>query len=217
MAESKYYVICNSGCRFESMTKEQILTAITQAVNEGTIGDINTGFVTTIKTVNGRALKFFVGSQSEYEVLTDDEKKNLFAVITNDTNKESLFSAIEEIRAQLDAQETRLADGSVVAGKAESLTAEQSQIEVAAGDAFEYNFDTDCLYIVEVSIADGATVALFVKCSAIDDFVHANSSCAIAMVGTEDYSPVFRYILLPMNFVFAVAVLDCPVGPESFE
>jgi hypothetical protein len=119
MADRKYYVLCDSNCKFESMTKEQILTAITQAVNEGTIGDIDTGFITTVKTINGTPLKFFVGSQYEYETLTDDEKKNLFAVITNDTTKEALFSAIEELRNEIDGIADGIANGSIVAKNAD--------------------------------------------------------------------------------------------------
>ena len=107
MADRKYYVMCDSGCKFESMTKEQILTAITQAVNEGTVGNIDTGFSTTIKTVNGKPLKFFFGTQSEYEALTVEERKNLFALITNDTTKEALFSALENLHLSLMYQDKK--------------------------------------------------------------------------------------------------------------
>ncbi len=103
MADRKYYVVCDMGCKFESMTKEQILTAITQAVNEGTISDIDTGFVQTIKTINGKGLKFFVGTQSEYEGLTAEEKENLFAIITNDTTKDALFNALEEMQKEVES------------------------------------------------------------------------------------------------------------------
>lgn len=96
--DRKYYVLCDSNCKFESMTKEQIFAAITQAVNERKIGDIDTGFVTTVKTINGTPLKFFVGTQSEYELLSASQKENLFAIITNDTSKESMLATLEEIR-----------------------------------------------------------------------------------------------------------------------
>ncbi len=98
--ERKYYVLCEQNCKFEGMTKEQILTAITQAVNEGTIGDIDTGFITTIKTINDKALKFFVGTQSEYEALTDAQKANVFALITNDTTKEALLESIRRLEEE---------------------------------------------------------------------------------------------------------------------
>ena len=95
----KYYVLCGSNCKFESMTKEQILTAITQAVNGGTIGDIDTGFVTTIKTITGQPLRFFVGTQAMYDGLSDDQKTNLFAIITNDTEKEAIQETLTKLLA----------------------------------------------------------------------------------------------------------------------
>lgn len=99
METPKVYVLCDANCKWESLTKEQILTAITQAVSEGTISDIDTGFVQTIKTINGHALKFFVGEQSEYEALTDADKKDLFAIITNDTTKDGLINVISTLEA----------------------------------------------------------------------------------------------------------------------
>lgn len=91
------YVLCGQNCKYESMTKEQILAAIIQAVNEGTIGNIDTGFITTVKTITGTPLSFFVGTQDEYEALTDAQKTNLFAIITNDTTKEGLERAVETL------------------------------------------------------------------------------------------------------------------------
>ena len=101
MSTPKVYVLCGQNCKYESMTKEQILAAIVQAVNEGTIGNVDTGFITTIKTITGTPLSFFVGTQAEYDALTDDQKLNLFAIITNDTTKEGLLASLEEISTKL--------------------------------------------------------------------------------------------------------------------
>ncbi len=102
MADRKYYVICESGCRFESMTKEQILTAIMQAVETGKITDVDAGFVTTIKTIDGSPLRFFVGTQARYEALSSAEKENLFAIITNDTTKADMLATLETLRKDID-------------------------------------------------------------------------------------------------------------------
>lgn len=107
MVTPTVYVLCDQNCKYEGMTKEQILTAITQAVNEGTISNIDTGFVQTVKTINGHALKLFVGTQAEYDELTAAQKENLFAIITNDTTKEGFSNAIETLRADLTSLETR--------------------------------------------------------------------------------------------------------------
>lgn len=98
MSERNYFVLRDDNCRFPSMTKEQILAAITQAVESGEIKDVDTGFVQTVKTINGKSLKFFVGTQSEYEALTGEDKKDLFAIITNDMIKEGLLQAIDDIK-----------------------------------------------------------------------------------------------------------------------
>lgn len=109
MATPTVYVICNQNCKHEGMTKEQILTAIMQAVNEGTIGDVDAGFITTIKTINDKALKFFVGEQSAYDALTDEEKTNLFAIITNDTTKEGIEQAIKDLQTATKANGENIA------------------------------------------------------------------------------------------------------------
>lgn len=97
----KVYVICDQNCKFESMTKEQILTAIMQAINSGTIENIDSGFIQTIKTINNVPLKFFVGSQTDYNVLSATDKENLFAIITDDTTKEDLTKTINELITEI--------------------------------------------------------------------------------------------------------------------
>lgn len=70
MAERKYWVFCDDGCKFESMTKEQILAAIQQAVSEGTISNIDAGFITKIKEQNaGGALSFWKGTEAQLNKL----------------------------------------------------------------------------------------------------------------------------------------------------
>lgn len=106
----KVYVLCDANCKWEGMTKEQILTAIMQAVQNGEITDVDTGFVSTIRTINGTGLKFFVGEQHEYEALTAEQKEGLFAIITNDTTKEGFASALEECWRTLEGHESTLAN-----------------------------------------------------------------------------------------------------------
>ena len=101
MDDRTYYVLCRDNCKFEGMTKEQILTAIEQAVNEGKISNIDAGFVTTVKTINGTPLRFFVGTQSEYELLTDADKDGCFALITNDNTAEAINEAIAGLTQEL--------------------------------------------------------------------------------------------------------------------
>lgn len=103
MADERiYYVICADGCKFESMTKEQILAAITQAVETGEIKDVDTGFVTTIKEQNsGAGLTFWVGTSAEYNAL-ETKATNCFYIITDDTYSDNINTAIEEMCKQLE-------------------------------------------------------------------------------------------------------------------
>ena len=149
MATPKVYVFCDQNCKFEGMTKEQILTAIVQAVSEGTIGDIDTGFITTIKTINGLPLKFFVGEQSAYDELTADEKNNLFAIITNDKTKAELLLALEEVQNAYNELTEGLANGSIVPAviAAQKLTP----------DSWTVAIESDLLKINKLSSEDEQT------------------------------------------------------------
>ena len=84
--EVTYYVFRADNCRFEGMTKEQILTAITQAVETGTIQNVDTGFVTKIKEQNsGSAVTLWVGTQAQYNALGTKEPNCLYIVTDDDT------------------------------------------------------------------------------------------------------------------------------------
>lgn len=93
----KVFVLCENNCKYESMTKEQIYTAIIQALENGTVTDVDAGFVQTIKTINNIPLKFFVGTQRAYDALSDAEKENLFAIISDDDSKANLINKLEEL------------------------------------------------------------------------------------------------------------------------
>lgn len=119
MATPNVYVFCDQNCKYEGMTKEQILAAIVQAVNEGTIGDVDTGFIQTVKTINGLPLRFFVGTQAAYDELTDEDKQDLFAIITNDTTKEGIVGTLKSLTDGLNNLINGLDDGTKKVKKAE--------------------------------------------------------------------------------------------------
>lgn len=71
MSERKYYVICDDDCRFESMTAEQILTAIQEAVTEGAIGDPNDAVISKLKELRtGGAVQIWTGTEAEFNALS---------------------------------------------------------------------------------------------------------------------------------------------------
>ena len=104
MESGKYYVLSAGNNLTESMTKEQILSAITQAVEGHTIADVDTGFVEKVKEQNSRSnLKFWVGTTAQYNALATKET-GCFYILTDDTQFEDMESEIEQIQATLAEQ-----------------------------------------------------------------------------------------------------------------
>lgn len=98
MSERKYYCFCDSNCKFETMTKEQILAAIVQAVETGAVQDVDTGFVTKLKETNGGGyVTAWVGTRAQYNALAE-HPKNCIWVITDDTTEQD----IEQLLARFD-------------------------------------------------------------------------------------------------------------------
>lgn len=95
MSDSKkYYCFCSSNCKYETMTKEQILAAIAQAVETGSVGDVDTGFVTKIKETNsGDYVTFWVGTQAQYNAIAT-KAKNCMYIITDDTQGADIAKAL---------------------------------------------------------------------------------------------------------------------------
>lgn len=105
----KYFVLCADNCKFESMTKEQILTAITQAVEEGNIRDVDTGFITKIVEQNKQApLSFWVGTSAEYNALKT-KAENCFYIISDDVFKDDLLNQIKTLKERCEAAEAAVA------------------------------------------------------------------------------------------------------------
>lgn len=101
MATPKVYAFCDANCRWETLTKEQILSAIMQAVNDGNITNIDAGFITTIKTINNESIRFFYGTQAQYDALPDEDKQNLNKVITDDTFRDGVNEAISALQSDV--------------------------------------------------------------------------------------------------------------------
>ena len=86
----KYYCFCSSNCKYETMTKEQILAAIEQAVEDGEIRDVDTGFVTRVQELHAaKALTFWIGTMAAYNAIETPETNCLY-IITDDTQEDDL-------------------------------------------------------------------------------------------------------------------------------
>ena len=110
MESGKYYVISAGNNLTESMTKEQILSAITQAIETGTISDVDTGFVEKIKEQNSAAnLKFWVGSTAQYNAL-ETKEQGCFYLLTDDTTYEDIESNISDLQTDVTNLQTDLSE-----------------------------------------------------------------------------------------------------------
>lgn len=103
MADRIYYCFCEANCKWETMTKEQIITAIEQAVSGGTIQDIDSGFISTIKEINHQqGLRFWVGTSAEFNSISEREN-NVLYIKTDDASADDIEAAISELRTDIEA------------------------------------------------------------------------------------------------------------------
>jgi hypothetical protein len=109
------FVRGESDSSFEAMTKEEVITAIVNAIEGGTVGDIDTGFVTTIKEQNkGQGLMFWVGTTAEYNALTT-KPNNVLYIKTDDTSAQDINNNFEALQASIDQINDSMADSGWVA------------------------------------------------------------------------------------------------------
>lgn len=84
------------------LTREEIETLVTNIIQSGSVGDIDTGFVTKLKEANkNKALSFWVGTQAEYDAITS-KTANTFYIITDDTFRTDVTAAIAAVNARID-------------------------------------------------------------------------------------------------------------------
>ncbi len=138
--ERRYYVHSDDNCKFESMTKEQILAAIVQAVEGHSISDVDTGFVQVLKEQNhGAGLKFWIGSTAEYNALQSIDQ-DCFYILTDDTELDDMEADIESFRAELTDMGTTVSN---LSDAVESQAQEISNVGVIAISNSDSVFDSD--------------------------------------------------------------------------
>ena len=71
MADRIVYAICDDDCRFPTMTTEQILTAIEQALEQGYVSDPDGAVFSKIKEIRaGESVQMWVGTEAEFNALS---------------------------------------------------------------------------------------------------------------------------------------------------
>ena len=104
----KYYCFCEANCKFETMTKEQILDAIAQAAAGGLVFDTEAAFITKVKELNtGSFVTFWVGTTAQYNALASKDA-NCIYIKTDDTRDEDIAAAFTALQNVSNAQEERM-------------------------------------------------------------------------------------------------------------
>lgn len=103
MSARNVFVFCGDDCKSESMTKEQILSAIEQAVRTGEIKDVDAGFITTIREKNKNVnLSFWLGTSAEYNALTAKDESCIY-ILTDDMIGADIVALIAELKRDFEA------------------------------------------------------------------------------------------------------------------
>lgn len=119
MADTKVFALDEGKNAYETLTREQITAAIMQAVNEGTIGDLDAGFITKIQEMNQKGLlRFWVGTMAEFNALETKDPDTLY-LFSDDPTVDDIEEAIEAVENSVSALEANLEAGAVVPAIAE--------------------------------------------------------------------------------------------------
>lgn len=94
MSNKKHFVRCEDDCLVEGMTKEQIVSAIVEATgNTPTLSE--DAFITKIVNQNGGAMKLWIGTNAEYNALTEKDAGTCYIINDAKTPNEAYNIAKE--------------------------------------------------------------------------------------------------------------------------
>lgn len=148
----KYYCFCSSNCKYETMTKEQILSAITQAASGESVIDPDAGVISKVKETNtGGYITFWVGTQAQYNALQGNTEQNCLYIITDDTlTREEIERLIGELQ-----QGVAQAEQAAASMSAARLTKSNGLQIVSAGAAsrIRVNGDVQTTYSAALGMA----------------------------------------------------------------
>ena len=184
MANGDVYALDDGKNLFPTMTKEQIISAIIEAINEGTISDVDAGFITKIKEINHNAnLQFWTGTQAEYNALLEKDHESIEYRITDDTTMQDFEQRIIDVEDDL----SKIINGDLTVAKSS-----QSDNATNADHAVEADFATfaeiatyatnaqnasEAEYAMSAGFAESATNAY--NADNASNAVHANSATTV--------------------------------------
>lgn len=151
MSTRPVYVICSDDCRFEGMTREQILTAIQQAVADGYVSDPDSAVISKIKEINkSGTAQVWVGTEAEFNAISPAPDCALGFIrtgadgtlyfCTDDTSYEVFLATVTEEAAR--AASEAVAAGSMFQKLLDVTTTEvakQIDLDLSIYDLSEYS------------------------------------------------------------------------------
>lgn len=109
MNDNIYYCFCSNDCKFETMTKEQIIAAIAEATGH-TPTNIDDAFITKIKEQNkGETVTVWLGTTAEYNAL-ETKDDNCIYIKTDDTTLEDVNKEIEAFEEETERRLTAFSE-----------------------------------------------------------------------------------------------------------
>lgn len=130
------------------LTQQQIITLVTNIVDTGEVGDIDTGFVTKLVEQNKKkALQFWVGTQAEYTAISE-KTANMFYIITDDPFKADVNAAIAALNARINAIEVP-----DIEAELSQLQTDMQNLEESTEQTIQ-QFETDVAGIIDERIAE---------------------------------------------------------------
>lgn len=118
----KVYALDDGANKHETMTKEQVLAAIVQAVENGTITNIDTGFITKIQEMNKQTnLKVWVGTNAEFTALETKAEDTLY-LFTDDPTIDDMEQAVTEVEEAQNDLQAGLTNGTIKVASADNAT-----------------------------------------------------------------------------------------------
>ena len=155
-----------------------------------------TASVIGVKTINGGVLRLFVGRKAEYDNLTEEQKNNLFAIITDDTAKANIEERLDSLEATaealvsekedewLEVSKAKTANVAGTASTANVLTATEKSCEITTSGV-EVSLDANSVYALRV----GDRTAMLYVGELIQNYVY------IASMITPDNGEEYRRLV----------------------
>lgn len=192
--EKKYYCYCSSNCRYETMTKEQILAAIAQATGATNV-DPDAGFISKVKETNsGQYVTFWVGTQAQYNEIAT-KATNCLYIITDDTTKADFEKAAANLVSICDRTAAIAAEAKSIASKA-GFSREFNVHTASPTFAMLHTANASLFYIIEIASKEQPNVreAITVDYFSLVSGNYLRFPCGVTVYGKRDGTSVSIFV-----------------------